>query len=387
MSSPPRQPHLVHVFPSFTHGGVPIRITTVINGLGDEFRHSIVSLNGDLAAADRLDGALGVRLLDPRIDKRRPFETLARIRRHIVDLSPDLLITYNWGSIEWALVNRFVCRRPHLHFESGFGPEEADRQIPRRVRMRRVALARSRALVVPSQTLVRIARDIWRLPESRIRYIANGVDCALYDVPGDPSAAPGYEPRDGELIVGTLAPLRVEKNLPRLLRTFAAAKPARPGRLLIAGDGAVRGELEDGARSLGIADRVIFTGHVDRPERVYPLFDVFAITSDTEQMPNTVIQAMAASRPVAGVDAGDIKVNLSPENREIVVAREDEAGFTAMLERLLNDEGERQRLGAANRRHVVETYSADRMFANYRDLYHEAVSGAARSPAAAGAAS
>ena len=367
--------HLVHVFPSFGHGGVPIRISTVINHFGGRYRHTVLSLDGDTGAASRIDPAVGVDVRDPGIDKTRPIASLFRMRRTLSDLSPDLLLTYNWGSVEWALVNRLMPVAPHIHLESGFGPEEADRQIPRRVKLRRLALARIRALVVPSFTLVGIARNVWRLDPARIRHIPNGVDCALFGGEGDPAAAPGFVRQPGEMIVGTLAPLRPEKNLRRLLRVFALLRCARPVRLLIAGDGVERAGLEAEAGRLGIADRVIFTGHVEQPEKVYPLMDVFAITSDTEQMPNTLIQAMAASLPVAGVDAGDIKANLSPENRDLVVGRDDEQGLADFLARVLQDDNFRAGLAAANRKHVVETYSAETMFAAYGALFDEILSG------------
>ena len=368
-----KAPHLLHVFPSYGHGGVPIRIATVINHFGSRYRHSILALDGNKAAESRLNDALGVAVTDPNIDKSRPIGALFQIRKSLVGLKPDLLLTYNWGSVEWALINRLSPVAPHVHFESGFGPEEADGQIPRRVWARRLALARIKALVVPSYTLVSIATDIWRVRQDKIRYIANGVDCRLFAAEGDEAAAPGFTRRDGELIVGTVAPLRVEKNLHRLIRAFAAIADRHKARLLIAGDGVERPALEKTVVDLGMTDRVIFAGHVEHPELVYPLMDIFAISSDTEQMPNTLIQAMAASRAVAGVDVGDVKANLSPENREMIVAKTDEAGFAASLDRLLSDHALRGSLSSANRNHVVEHYSSERMFMNYGQIFDDAL--------------
>src|SRR5690606_7840869 len=142
-------PHLVHVFPSYGHGGVPIRIATVINHFGRRYRHTIVALDGNRAAESRLDPSLGVIFAEPNIDKRRPLASIFRIHRALAGQRPNLLLTYNWGAVEWALVNRLMVIAPHIHFESGFGPEEADRPIPRRVRFRRLALARARLVVVP----------------------------------------------------------------------------------------------------------------------------------------------------------------------------------------------------------------------------------------------
>ena len=165
-----------------------------------------MTLDGADAARDRLDQRLDVAVIDPAIDKRKPFGVLGQIHRQLRSLKPDLLLTYNWGAIEWALVNRFGARADHIHFESGFGPEEVDRQILRRVWFRRLALARSKWVVVPSRTLVAIATNIWRISPAQLRYVPNGVDCERFGCPPETGIAHGFDKSDGELIVGTVAP-------------------------------------------------------------------------------------------------------------------------------------------------------------------------------------
>ena len=375
--------HFLHIFPHFGYGGPPIRIANVINHFGPRYRHTIFALDGNMASGSRLDPALGVRLADPGIDKRKPIGALLAIRLHLAAERPDLLLTYNWGSVEWALVNTVIRAAPHVHFESGFGPDEAERQIPRRIWARRVALLGAHCLLVPSFTLVAIARDIWRLDPAKIRHVPNGVDCALFAAAGDPAAAAGFVLRADELVVGTVAPLRHEKNLARLLRAFAGLTYRGKVRLLIAGDGPDRPALQALAAELGITDRVSFVGHVEEPHKVYPLMDIFAMSSDTEQMPNTLLQAMAASRPVASVDIGDVRAILPPENAALIAPRGDEAGLAALIDRLLADRGLRERLAAANRRHVVATYSKERMYAAYGALFDEAIATGARGARAA----
>lgn len=362
-------PHLLHVFPSFSYGGVPIRIAGIINNLGRRYQHTILALDGNLSSGSRIDPTLGVRLEDPGIVKRNLFGTIVAIRRSLMLEKPDLLLTYNWGAIEWALTNTLLGVAPNIHFESGFGPEEIDHQIPRRVWMRRIALRRAHALVVPSFTLKAIASDVWRIPAGSIRHIPNGVDCDLFGGSGNVDAVPGLTLRQGECLVGTVAPLRREKNIPRLIRAFAQLRSVVPARLLIAGDGPERPALEALVRKLDISQRVIFAGHVEQPELVYPLLDIFAITSDTEQMPNTVIQAMAAGRPVAGLDVGDIKAILSDDNAALVAPKGDEAALVSLVDKMLDDADLRRALGSANRDHVRKTYSLERMMTSYDALF------------------
>lgn len=381
MSAERALPHFLHVFPTFGIGGVPIRIANVLNHFGRRYRHTIVALDGVHEARSRLDPELEVSLVDLGVRKQRHVETMLAFAGKLRTLAPDLLLTYNWGSTEWALLNTLLRRGPHIHFESGFGPDESDRQVPRRVLFRRIALWGATRVVVPSSTLFELATRTWRLRRGRVVYIPNGVDCQRFGAAGDPRAIPGFERAPDEVIVGTVAPLRAEKNLGRLLRAFAALPAAVKARCLIVGDGPERSRLESLAAQLGIASRVVFAGHVEAPERVLGLFDVFAISSDTEQMPNTILQAMAAGRPIAGVDVGDVRPMIGPQNRDLIVARNDENGFAASLQRLLMAPGLRASLGAENETHVRANYGQDRMFAAYGELFEAALARSRKSAA------
>jgi L-malate glycosyltransferase len=362
-------PHLLHVFPTFGFGGVPIRIANVINHFGRRYRHTIITLDGVLDARSRLRPDLDASLMAPAIRKERRIETMLSFARMLRTSRPDLLLTYNWGSIEWALLNTLIYRVPHIHFESGFGPDESDRQVARRVTFRRLALFGAARVVVPSKTLLDLATQTWKLRTGRVAHVPNGVDCERFAAAPDPGTIPGFTKRPDELIVGTVAPLRPEKNLGRLLRVFAALPKTMTTRLLIVGDGADRAALTALAAELGIASRVVFAGHVENPERVLGLFDVFAISSDTEQMPNTILQAMAAGLAIAGVDVGDVKTMIAPKNREVIVAKNDERAFGVALERLLLSPERRRSLGAQNQTHVRVTYDQAQMFAAYGELF------------------
>ena len=365
-SSLPRE-HVLHVFPSFGIGGVPLRMVRVINHFSKRFRHTVIALDNDFSAADGLDGDLYVSLSPGHRRSggvlRAVLDSAFALRR----LRPDLLMTYNWGSIEWAMASRVSPVSRHVHFEAGFGKREADSQIRRRVLFRRWALARCAQVVVPSHRLEDLARQIWRLPADRVSYVPNGVDVERFSAPAR-DAVTGFSRRPDELVIGTVAPLRPEKNIGRLLQAFAALDGTVPTRLVVAGDGTERRILGKLACELGIADRVIFTGQVD-PEEVLGTFDIFDLSSDTEQMPNALLEAMAASRAIAAVDVGDVKRIVCEDNREFVVARDDSPAFAAAITRLLLDPEKRASLGAKNRRRVIAEFSQERMFAAYSDIF------------------
>lgn len=364
---PPSREHVLHVFPSFGIGGVPLRMVRIINHFGKRFRHTVIALDNNTEAAASFADDVDVALPTMRQSKRDMLRAIAGSALALRRLRPDLLLTYNWGAIEWAMASRFVRGLRHIHLEAGFGQGEADAQIPRRVRFRRLALAHCALTVVPSRHLEALACHTWRLPAARVRYVPNGVDTARFAAPVR-DCAPGFVRRPGELVIGTVAPLRPEKNVARLLRVFASIVHSRPLRLVVAGDGTERAALERLAAELGIADQVIFTGQV-APESVLGTFDIFALSSDTEQMPNALLEAMAASRAIAAVDVGDVKNIVCEDNREFIIDRDNGPAFAEALARLLDNPEQREALGSTNRRRVVAEFSQEQMFSAYSEVF------------------
>jgi glycosyltransferase involved in cell wall biosynthesis len=366
--------HLLHIFASFGYGGVPIRICEVINGLPAGFRHTVVALDACVDAGKRLEPHVDVAFRDLALPKYNLPRGLVQVRDLLREERPDLLLTYNWGAVECALANRLFGVCDHIHFESGFGSEEGNGQLWRRSLFRRFALARTRKLVVPSATLMDIATRAWGMPAARLLHIPNGVDFARFA--GEPgrrddtflnAAGLGTTGRY-EALIGTVAPLRPEKNVGRLLRAFAALASQADCGLVIAGAGVELAPLRELAAELKIAERTHFLGHVDDVPAMLRGIDIFALSSDTEQMPNSLLQAMAAGRPVAAVDVGDVARIVDPENRPLVVPRDDQAALSAALAALIADAPRRARLGRANQRRIKAHYSLDGMIAAYGAL-------------------
>ena len=361
--------HLLHVFSSFEVGGSQIRSCQLINALGDQYRHSVIALDGRTEARARLRSDAPVTILPFDHRKTGARQDLQRFRKALVDLAPDLLLTYNWGAIEWGLVNliRPIC--PHIGVVDGFGPEEAGTSLRRRSLLRWLVYGRGHALVVPSRALEHVARRTWHVPASVIRYIPNGVDVRRFVSEPDRSLLDQFGLTGDEPLIGTIAGLRREKNVARLIEAFARVIAQGPrARLVIIGDGPLRGDLERRVADLGLADRVVFTGALARPERLLGALDVYALSSDTEQMPISLVEAMAAGRAVASVDVGDVADMVAPENRPFIRGR-DAASLADALVALLEDAGERERLGHANRLAARARFTEEDMVATYDRLF------------------
>lgn len=352
-------PLVLSVFSTFAVGGPQVRFAALANHFGRRWRHAVIAMDGKLDCAERLDPGLDV--IYPSVAHRKGHlpGNVRAFRRALKELRPDVLMTSNWGTIEWAIANRPSIVR-HIHVEDGFGPEERHTQLRRRVWMRRLLLGR-RTVVLPSRTLWRIATGVWRLPEAGLRYLPNGVDLGRFRT-GRARTGGG-----GRAVVGTVAALRAEKNLVRLLEAFRLLPEALGAQLVIAGDGPDRAMLEQRAGALGLGARVRFLGHVAEPAALYNDFDLFALSSDTEQMPFSVLEAMAASLPVAATEVGDLREMLAAENLPYLATR-DARSLAAAMQRLLENPGLGAAIGDANRAKVVQDYSQEAMFETYAAL-------------------
>ncbi len=349
---------VVHVFPTFAVGGAQVRFAALANHFGRAFRHIVVALDGETECRERLDPGLDVYFPSVEATKNAMLANAWRFRRLLRRWRPDVLVTGNWGAIEFAMANLPPLTR-HMHLVDGFGPEERETQIYRRVLIRRLVLGKGR-VIVPSRNLERIATGEWKLNARVVRYVPNGIDLSRFTAAArDPARPP---------VIGTVAALRAEKNIARLIRAFAIAVRDTPATLTIVGDGPERAALTALAAELGVASLVTFTGHRDDTAALYGGFDIFALTSDTEQMPLSVIEAMASGLPVVATDVGDVRAMLAQENRGLAGARDD-AAIAGLLLGLLTDPAARSALGTANRAKAALDFDQAAMFAAWRGLW------------------
>jgi len=363
----PQLRRLLHVFSTFRVGGPQVRFALLANALGAKYEHLIVSMDGSADTLKHLSAEVDAKMIEGSHKDLPFYRRLQAYRGLLHSLHPDQLITYNWGAIEWALANlKPVC--PHIHIEDGFGPEESHRQLARRVWTRRLALWRQSLVVVPSRTLFEMASHTWKLPRKRLLYLPNGVNCQRFSAKPDQAllsrlSLPGDRP-----LVGTVTALRPEKNLSRLIHAFAAARQAQVSHLVIIGEGAERVRLESLVKQLGLQQEITFTGHIADPARVLGALDIYAISSDTEQMPYGVLEAMACGLPVAGVDVGDVKTMVAHKN-QIFISPKDINRLAQSLRTLVADSALRQSLGQANQFKVREHFGETQMIAAYDRLF------------------
>jgi len=201
--------------------------------------------------------------------------------------------------------------------------------------------------------------------DEQIAFVPNGIDTR---------EPPPARVQDGVLRIGYCGRLREVKGVHVLLDGFAQLSSQRPGlplELAVAGDGETREALESQARALGIEERVVWHGHVDetRTAPFYAGLDLYVQPSFAEGLPNSVMEAMLAGRPVVASDIGG-NTDLVEDGRSgLLFACGDATDLARRLLELVESPSACARLGAAGRRVIEEGYGFDAVVDRLLELY------------------
>ncbi|HMN97909.1 MAG TPA: glycosyltransferase [Miltoncostaeaceae bacterium] len=174
-------------------------------------------------------------------------------------------------------------------------------------------------------------------------------------------------------VIGTVCAIRTQKRLDVLLDAFTIVRRRHAdARLIIVGDGPGFADLQHDVAARGAGDAVALLGRREDVPVLLRALDVFAISSDFEGTPLSLLEAMAAERPVVSTGVGGIPDVLGRDGAcGILVPPGDPAALADGLRVVLEDPGLGRRLGAAAAQRVGDEYDFDRVVQRWQDLYVE----------------
>ena len=141
-------------------------------------------------------------------------------------------------------------------------------------------------------------------------------------------------------------------------------------KFIIIGDGELREVLQDYARELNIEDRIEFKGWVRDLCSIYKELDIVVLTSLNEGTPVSIIEAMAAGRPVVATEVGGVSDIIEDGKSGYLIASNDEENFAGKLQDLISDSSKRERFGVYAREIVKNRFSKERLINDIDKLYN-----------------
>ncbi len=373
------KPLIVHIIYTLSTGGMENGLVNIINRMpAGHYRHVIVCLTTADAFAQRIT-ADEVEIIELHKREGHDLRCYRELRKLIRRLKPDIVHSRNLAALEAQLCTVGIPGIRRVHGEHGREIFDVDGSNRKYLLLRKVMRLLIHRYITVSKDLETWLASVVGVKPDRIHQIYNGVD---HDRFAPQTAKPlallpkSWQGLDAILIVGTVGRLTPVKDQQILLRALSNIRRAHTElddrvRLLIVGDGPLRGELTGLIERLDLQDRVWLAGDRDDVPDLLQTMDVFVLPSLGEGISNTVLEAMASARPVVATAVGG-NVELVEEGVSgSLVPVGDVDALSGALVSLLEDERERRRQGDNGRQRVCREFDWERTVAAYVGVYEK----------------
>lgn len=210
------------------------------------------------------------------------------------------------------------------------------------------------------------------LSRSRLSTIYNGTDFVRFR-----GAVPSLRRELGVgngLIIGTVGRLEEQKGIPYFIQAARGILSEFPEAVfVVVGEGSQRAHLQALIREQGLDTRVLLLGERRDMPGVYASLDLFVLASIDEGMPMTILEAMAARRPVVATRVGAVEKLVLPGQTGLLVPPGDVPALREAVLECLRDSEFSIELGRNGENHVLSSYSAAAMASRYHQLYGQAL--------------
>ena len=371
-----RRPLIAHVVFRFDYGGLENGIVNVVNGLpAGEFDHAIIALTEATAFAAR------IRRADVKVYAlgKRPGNDLRaylRLWRLLRELRPAVVHARNIGTMDCLLIAWLAGVPRRVQGEHGWDTHDPDGTNRKYLAVRRLLDPFVHQFVTVSRDLRDWLIERVGIAERKVTQICNGVDTQRFR----PAAATerGLLPAErfppSCIVLGSVTRLTEIKDPLNLVRAFIAIRQplltaGRDVRLLLIGDGPLRGAVEAELSAAGESAAAWLPGSRDDVAELLRTMDIFVLGSQREGISNTVLEAMASGLPVVASATGGNLELIDDGVTGALVPPGDSNALAAALRRYVEDTERRRAAGAAARRRAETTYSLNGMMNLYRELY------------------
>lgn len=289
----------------------------------------------------------------------RAVEEVRRFRPHI-------LHSYNFADNTWAQVSGALVRTPIVI--TGIRGKPTDLGPLQTVAYK--ALRRFQRQIVSNSQADRDSLIAEGIPANRISVVYNGIDLQRFPYPPDRESVGGsLSLSPGRPVVGMVGSFRAVKGWDVFLRAVQQVASSHPVTVLCVGDGALRPQMEDLAKELGIVDVTQFLGERPDAATIISGLDVLVSASRSEGLSNVILEAMANGVPVVATRVGGSPELVDEGETGFLVSPDDPTGMASMIMRLLDNRLLRTEMGEQARRQVETRFASERYVADTVAMY------------------
>jgi len=342
-------------------------LSVALAGKGHTVEVACLTGHGEVGEWLARDG-IKVHFLDAKVS--RPWSVLGALRRVVRGLKPDVLHNFLFHA---NLAGRYVGWRERVPaVVCAVRVEDVER--PWRLWFDGWTHRMMHAETCVSESARQFTFRRSGIPLEKLVAIPNAVDVSRFDLErGAFRSELGLA--EGIPLIASAGRLERQKGTTILLDSTAAVLRDCPeARLVLVGDGPDKASLKAQAEKLGIEGSTHFLGWRPDIPQVLVDADMFVLASRWEGMPNVVLEAMAARRPVVATAVGGIPELVVPSETGLLVEPGDATGLSEAMAGVLADPERSREMGEAGRRRAEDEFSLGRMVGRYEELYERLLS-------------
>ncbi|MCY7332417.1 MAG: glycosyltransferase family 4 protein [Pseudanabaena sp. CAN_BIN31] len=360
------QKHILFILPYLNQGGTEKQALSLIEGLGDRYKISLLAPDGKGAPQFRKLPITQREFTrwDFNFFKGLP-ELIAGIREIHKEQAIDLVHVH--GAHELMLPVRFALGKvPVVFTVHGYHGDSANFSYQMSCWFSNWFANQVISVCEAEYNLLKG----FGLNTQKLNLIYNGVKEPVLNVDKSIELAKRFNlDPDTQIILGTAARLNEAKGLTYLLQAFAKL-PERYLRLVIAGNGDLEVSLKQESEDLGISDRVIFTGYLNDLPSLIRLFDIFVLPSLQEPFGLVCAEAMSQSKPTVVTRVGGLAEQVIDNQTGFIVNPRDPDDLAVKLQELINDRELRDRFSKNGYERYQQMFSSEIMLEKTAELYN-----------------
>jgi glycosyltransferase involved in cell wall biosynthesis len=312
--------------------------------------------------------SIGLPVVDLPEAGRLDLGTTKRLARIIKDGQFDLVQSHDFRTRRLASLACISTGVPHVTSVHGWIANSRKQRVTRVID--KMLIRRARRIIAVSDRLVRDLIESGA-PRERITLFPNAVLLDDYPpaMPADLARQELGLPASSRCI-GIVGRLSREKRHDLFLEMAADLASSDPDVVfLVVGHGPLQADLQQVADRLKLGNRVVFLGHRSDMQRIYAALDVLVLCSDTEGMPNVVLEAFAYGRPVVATRVGGVPEVVSNSENGLIVPPGERGPLIAAVRSLMHNADLAARLGRQGRKTIEERFDFRRRTAALEALY------------------
>jgi len=373
------RPLIAHVVHRFDTGGMENGVVNLINRMPVDFAdHCVIALTSVAPEFAARVTRADVRMIALERPPGQTARIFPKLYQTLKSLRPTIVHTRNAATLE-AQVPAWLARIPvRIHGEHGWDVNDVGGTNTRLLMLRRVLRRFVHHQIALSRPTEHYLLERVGVPRAAVTEITNGVDTDRF-VPAC-SVAEARALLDGcpippeAFVVGHVGRMAAVKNVPLLVRAFAALRDRDPrfaheAWLAFIGDGPELREIQALVQRLGVADRTWFAGARSDIPACLRSFDLLSLVSIVEGVSNAILEGMASGLAVVATRVGGNDELVADGATGVLVPSGDDAAVAAALGRYFVDRTLLRAHAASARQRACERFSIDTMVARYQTVY------------------